>query len=521
MPTSWFTKSAIADDPTVHLLRPRKGLAHWVVVVTALALIAWAYLAMAGRLIDHTNLAPQRQDQKHNMRRSLVARDQLKAGQDLGLSNAFLRWLPHETDGVVAPLWPWVAARFAPPNHTITDETFATDTAVDLAFFRKGKWVNVGLSLGFLVLLGLAAARSFSILATTNLSLLAGFGALLPRAVYFQPEPLFYILFFLAWICALELLKRNSLWLHAVFGVICGLAYLAKTSIEPLILGWLGVTAYRYIKACFSKEESSTWSRANAFIGLLCFAFAYLGLTGPTLMHNKQTFGSYFHNFPRYWMWMDDFDNAGYQWMQQHQTAAALHAIPPEEVPNFKNYRRNHSGEQMWNRLTDGTFAKLESFLAPKAELKKPKDGWKRILDLRGWYVGGLMLLLGLSATHARTRSRALFQENPPLHREVGSLAIFTVGTFVAYSLAYGWYHVIGRGERFMLMLFLPLVFSLIWAAESLHTWADRRGGGRWFRLSYVALQSLMLAGILWRLFVLFQDYSRTQGQGWFDPDVM
>ena len=36
------------------------------------------------------------------------------------------------------------------------------------------------------------------------------------------------------------------------------------------------------------------------------------------------------------------------------------------------------------------------------------------------------------------------------------------------YSFAYGWYEAIGGGERFLLALYTPLVFSLIWAGQAM-----------------------------------------------------
>ncbi|MBP7950513.1 MAG: hypothetical protein KA004_12735 [Verrucomicrobiales bacterium] len=515
----WFHRASADGPEGAALLRARSGPYHWLAVAVFLGAFAWAYLAFAGKLISTTNLEPQRQDQKHNMRRALVARDLLEGSDNRGVMQRLTDWMPHATDGVVAPLWPWVAARLAAPEDSIDEASFATDTPQDLAFFQRGKWFNVRLTLGFLLLLGLWTARHFSVLGTANFLLLAGFGAFLPRAVYFQPEPLFFILFLLAWLCAIALLKRNAVWRHALFGLLCGLAYLSKTSIEPLILGWFGVSSWRFVRGCLHRGDPSAWSCRNHFIGVLAFLFAYLLVIGPTLGYNRERFGSAFHNFPRYWMWMDDFDTTGYKWMQQHPTAKELQAVPPEEIPNARNYFKAHPWPQWWHRLTDGTHAKLDQFLAPKPEFKKPRDGWKRILDLRGVYLGGLVVMLGLAAVYARTRGPAWFQTGPALHPEAGSAAIFVIGTFAAYCLAYGWYHPVGRGERFLLGLYAPLVLSLLWGAEYLQKWADRRGGdGRWFRLVYRGIHVLIFCSIVWRLTMLRHDW----GNGvWFDPDVI
>jgi hypothetical protein len=488
--------------------------------VSMLLLISAVYWLFAVRLIYTTNKEPQRQDQKHNMRRSLEARDQL-AGRDApaGVNAALLHWMPRETDGVVAPLWPWVAARITEPGHVIDEANFTTDTPQDMALFRSGKWLNVGLTLGVVWLLGLYSYRKLGFLAATNLTLLCAFGAFLPRAVYFQPEPLFYTLFLLAWLCALKLLQKNTLWLHVLFGIVCGLAYLAKTSIEPLILGWFCVATYRFFLGCIRPRPESPWCGRCHFIGCLAFAFSYLGVIAPNLSWNQEKFGNPFHTYPRYWMWMDNFDRDGYKWMQEHNNAEKLTAIPPEQIPNRKNYLKTHPWPQWYNRLTDGTFAKVEQFLAPKPELKKPSDGWKRMLDLRGAYLGVLALVLVLAAAVARAKAKSSTLNRQPFSPEAGSLALLCIGLFFAYSVAFGWYHVIGRGDRFMLMLYAPLAFSIIFGLERIRQWLDLPGVCRWFRWVYFSAHGLVFLALAGRLAWLLWDLQ--SNRVWFDPDVL
>ena len=63
-------------------------------------------------------------------------------------------------------------------------------------------------------------------------------------------------------------------------------------------------------------------------------------------------------------------------------------------------------------------------------------------------------------------------------------------------------------------------MLGILWGAEYLQKWADRRGGdGRWFRLAYRALHVVLCGSIVWRLAVLHRDW-RTGG-AWFDPDVL
>jgi hypothetical protein len=77
-----------------------------------------------------------------------------------GVSKPLNDWLPHRTDGIVRPLWPWLAAWSVAADHA---PATASLSAEDHRVLRSGKRWLFGLSLGFLLMLGLAAARAFSV----------------------------------------------------------------------------------------------------------------------------------------------------------------------------------------------------------------------------------------------------------------------------------------------------------------------------------------------------------------------
>jgi hypothetical protein len=252
------------DDPTVTIVPRGPGWRQFGISAVAMTLILAAFWYLASLLIQQTNLnlgpvpdpvtgaVKGDQDQKHNLNQALLARDFMTPRPDLSLMQNVTRWLPHRTDGVVAPLWPWVAARLTAPGHQYR-ETEVGDA--DRALFVRGKWLNTGMVLAFLWALGFVMARSFRPAAVVTVLLLGGLGALIPRAVYFQPEPLYFMLFFLTWVCAVKLLHRNDLWLHALLGVLGGLAYLAKTSVEPLLLGWFAVAGLRFVMEWWHRSD--------------------------------------------------------------------------------------------------------------------------------------------------------------------------------------------------------------------------------------------------------------------------
>src|SRR5688572_10484450 len=96
---------------------PRKkngstGLFRWLSFILLLGLFVLAYVKMGGLLISQTNHTTEQilgGDQKHNLRMALETREDQRPDFSKGFTKAFTDFFPHRTDGVVNPLWPWVA----------------------------------------------------------------------------------------------------------------------------------------------------------------------------------------------------------------------------------------------------------------------------------------------------------------------------------------------------------------------------------------------------------------------------
>ena len=462
----------------------------------ALVLFTGVYFYIATLLVGQTNPDRQRHDQQNNIELAKVAASHMQPDTEIGFAKSLWRWFPHYTDGVVNPLWPWVAARAYNPDQS------------DQQFYIRGKWINIFTTAGFCILLAIVASRYLSLGATINLLLLVGFGAMLPRSPYFQPEPLYYIFFFLSWICCLGLLKKNSIWRYCLLGVLAGIAYLAKTSIQPLLLAFVAVSSYRFlfgaVPAIFRKaynRPASEWCWRTHIIGLFFLAVFFLMTAGPRLSYANERYGNPFHSYPSYWMWLDDFES-GYQFMADHSDKSSLRRIPSGEVPSAANYFASHSPEESTDRLSEGFWWITENFFTPKrAAVKKGKqEAWRQLLVDRGSYLAallGIVLLLGIWHLFHQPRAQLSPQKLQP---EWSSCALFVFGTTLLYALSYGWYVPIGKGDRFMLSLFAPLVFSLIWAGEGLENRFRARGGSRLPVIVYHSAHALLTTAILIRL---------------------
>ena len=477
---------------------------HWFFIGVALVLAGWLYGWLAGVLMGTTNQNPLAQDQKNNMRLALAARSVLDSETSAGGGHAVWQRLPHQTDGVVAPLWPWVAAWVARDGHVIEESTFAEHTPADQEFFARGKWLNVWISGLFLALAGLVVAREWTLGAAVNFVLLSMLGAILPRAVAFQPEPLYFIFFFLSWVVGLKLCERNAVGWYAIFGVCCGLAGLAKSSIQPLMAVWLGVMTVRWAVSFW--RPTAEWSRWRHGVGVAVWGAVFLLVMAPRLVHGHERWGRPFFAYPNVWMWMDDFGE-GYAWMGAHPDRKSLEATPTREWPSWSTYWATHEPEEVAVRLRNGLIGEagsVSTFLTPRSSGRRagtPEKRWKRLLEPRGLYLAGVAGL----AVAAAGLGWAGRRHQPSVACPDGRLAIepglacqilMVAGTFVAFALLYGWYTPIGRGDRFMLSLWVPLVFTLMaWSERAVQPL--RPGRLRW---SYHGCQLLLLGFLLWRL---------------------
>lgn len=440
---------------------------RFAIVTIIMAGLTVLFLHLGAGLIETTNQNPQKSDQMHNMKLARIASERAEWKVEKGIGKSLWQWMPHYSEGVVQPFWPRVAA------------TFSSDD--DEQFFTAGKRWNLGFSAIFISLAGLLLALRWSVIATVNFVIITGFGAFLPRAVYFQPEPLYYALFLLSFICALGLIKKNALWLYLLFGIVSALGYLTKGSMLPLIAAFFGVTGYRFLAAVLPRlfggvglRPKSRWSWQNHLFGTLLFIFAFLFINAPSMSYRYERFGSATHNFPSYWMWMDSFEE-GYTWMANHNTAEKLAKLTPETKPSLGNYLKTHDTATTRMRLTDGTWLQVKRFFAPgKTKIVKPPDeqkAWREILPARGLHLVLIALpavvLVGLGwwqKSYIRRKTETTVNLSPWF--EIGPQAIFVCGSFAMYAMLHGWYTQVGDGDRFMMAWVAPLAFCLLALGE-------------------------------------------------------
>ncbi|HSI64474.1 MAG TPA: hypothetical protein VLE43_15200, partial [Candidatus Saccharimonadia bacterium] len=140
-----------------------------------------------------------------------------------------------------------------------------------------------------------------------------------------------------------------------------------------------------------------------------------------------------------------------------------------------------------------------------KIEKQKP---WRGILEWRGIYLAWLgAVLLALLIVLRSATPKAEHAGHVVFRHGTVSVVLFVAGSVVGYSMLYAFYSPIATssGDRFMLSLYLPLAFSLVWGAEGIIRRINRREASPWISRGYLAAQWVLFAVLSWRLFEILR----------------
>jgi len=454
-------------------LCPLRGWRGWTVYAVLLGLLGVVYFSLAGQIVQQTNHDLRNVDQQANLALAYAS-----SGD----------WYPHRSS-YIQPLWPWV-------SRLVMHEDIET-------YFVRGRWLNLAIGYGLAVLLAVAAAWWMAPVPGFTIGLLAGIGVMLQRAHFFHPEPLLYALFTLATVFMALSLWRSRWIFYFGWGGALGLAYLAKASTTPLLAVYAGATLVLWTvragwwpRAIVRPGPASGWSWSRHAVGSLAALATVALLTAPGAVYKWRVHDDPFFNPAKYWMWTDDWDNGAVPITPRIQTAEGRAGFAPGELPTAANYLRRHGWEQSGERLSRGFREMGWRFLVPLHKVKRswlfrmtkgnemrgePPRFWRYLLGARGlylvWFAALAVLLLG--ARRVATGA-PLFRSDVAL-----PLLAFGAAATLGYLLAFGWYAPIinWRGERFTLMLYLPLLVGLSWSA-----WTVARDlAGSWWRYVYAA----------------------------------
>jgi hypothetical protein len=394
-------------------------------------------------------------------------------------------WYPWYSDGTRNPLFPWIAATLLDPN--------------DPQFFEKGKRLNVALGILATAAVAVFFACRVGPLAAFNASALCSLAALLPISTFFGAEPIFLVLFLFVCACAMRLLNENPLHLYLLLGILTALAWLAKSSTTPFLGLFVGFSIVRWLLSLSLGDklpwhlQAPSWRPRRFVSGLLICLAAYFAIISPRLVHAHKTWGSAFYNLPSFWFWADDWETCVNKYADCRQVRLAL--LPIEEQPTMQGYFHRHDLGDALVRLRKGVVVRLMQLFHPEAKWRlsvERKDKPKRIvLPHRGLYLIGLgMLALAICGVAA---SRGRLEKLGPITLPI----LLGLATFVVYVMATGWYLPTGPGHRFIMTLYLPLLWMVVQGGEQLRIVSDSRLANVLYLAGHMAIGVLLLSRIV------------------------
>ncbi len=315
----------------------------------------------------------------------------------------------------------------------------------DEAFFARGKLLNIALSLIILPILFWIFWKYLPLFTAVNLFLIHTFTLYMFKAAYTQTELLFYLLNFVGFLLMCRLLWRpawRDSWGTAVFtGILLGLAHLTKASILPGLALFVGIAFLQAIFRQFKDRVNSKNIRQfvkDLAIPALVILFFLLTIW-PYIQNSKEHFGHYFYNVnSTFYIWYDHWDEveAG---TKAHGDRLGWPDMPPEELPSAAKYFQEHSAAQIFERFFSGFLVIM-------------------ITTVNSY---GYLVYFCLLASFVLTVAIVNRQRTMAIIRKYPFITLFVTSFFGAYLLLYAWYWPISSGNRFILALFSPAMFSL------------------------------------------------------------
>lgn len=343
--------------------------------------------------------------------------------------------------------------------------------------FTYSKYLNLTLSIIILIGLFFICRHYLSLPATILLIVITGFNTFMIMATYVQAEILFYFLNFCSFLLLNHLLIQPRPRRAMVAGVILGLAHLTKASVMVGLALYVGVailqTGYLIYRA---KDNPVNTDRLLYHLTTPLIVIFMFGLIiFPYIANSKQIYGHYFYNVnTTFYIWYDSWGEVR-EGTRAYGDREGWPTMPPEKIPGPAKYLREHTGQQIVERILAGMMVIIKMALFSAY-------GYLKYLLL---YLTSCLLVMIIYWRHTGR-----------LVREYAPLWLFNSLYFPTYFLLYAWYTPIAAGERFVLAQFLPLMFALSVILFRLYT-EQLRVSYRRHQLALTSGFTILIAGIL------------------------
>lgn len=450
----------------------------WILFGIFLMAYAWAYAYLGSILVLEKNV-----NRTDNIQADYI--DAVYQTAALGTDSdevkhsftaRYTRLLPQYTDGSVDPLLPWLLQGYA---HQSPDE-----------LFQSGKWLNLILSGSLLIILGLAAARSFSFLGAAALILMGGFGVVLERSTFFSSDALYCLLMVLTWLSALSLIRQNSLWLYGVFGILLGITFLAKAMVWPVALGFVLVSLARSLVRAFrprnAEERDDLWIPSNQLVGFAILLASFLIVAGPRMSYANERFGSATHAYQNYFVWMDTPTQSA-QFQADFPSRKELDRLVPGEKPGLRSYLQTHGYRELATRAGLGALSQLRSSALGRAV-------W---ILLYGFIV--FLIIAGIHRWVMTKQSLEIWRVRGTSARWMLLFLVLVCAMAFGYA---GFGTPVIPAHPLVTALFMPILVTFIWIAERYRRQVQRSQYALLVNRVYIVL---MWIPILWMSFRIVQ----------------
>ena len=338
--------------------------------------------------------------------------------------------------GIATKGFAYVGDRARMPVYPFLQSLLYRPGMSDDEFFRRGKALNIGLSVVLLFLTYVLLSRWLEPLAATAIVLVTAFTVFAFKAGYFQCELLFYFFNLVFFVLCIENLRRPTASRAALLGVAAGVAYLTKPSVVPGIVLFLVCYAWASMARGDSGPARRTPSPLSSAGRAAIFVLVFLAVVYPYIRTSKHVFGRYFYNVTStFYFWYDSWDEAE-RGTKAHGDRIGWPRMPAEDLPSARKYWKDHTLSQMTARVGNGIATVF-------------KVAWSSYGYLKYAAIYVLFALLFI-AQHRRRAREFLF------HGRASAATIFVISYFACYLLLYSWYTPIADGNRLTLSLFLP-----------------------------------------------------------------
>ncbi len=345
---------------------------------------------------------------------------------------AFVTQFHYTGDRNRMPLYPWIQAAFYSPELT------------ELAFFDQGKRINTLISLLGICFIGIAFFLRFSKPFALHSLIVIAYLLFALKAPWFQAEILFYILLWLAFVIAIESIRKPAWSKSVALGLSFALAHFTKASALPGLI----IYSMSFVAPLIQVVSNHSSGRLN-LVRTLGYAVApvviFTVLLLPYFHESNERYGQFLYNVnTTFYMWYDSWDEA-VEGTKRAGDRSGWPDLPQEEIPSLAKYLSEHSTEDIIQRFRNSA-SKLLTYACIRPDSRQRYGNCIHIAASATIFLASSVYFLTRSVSLLRVRH---------IHA-----ALFSLSFLVLYVLSSLWYYPIINGTRIVFALVLPLYWS-------------------------------------------------------------